>query len=133
MKNKILVIDNYDSFTYNLVHYLEDLDCDVEVFRNDMIDINHVNNFDKILLSPGPGIPDEAGLLKSIISKYINLHSLDDGNFISNAIRRMTSNLFLKPWMGTFIFCFFLWLIYDVSTKDCSPGWCCLVGMVLVL
>ena len=71
MKNKILVIDNYDSFTYNLVHYLEDLDCEVEVFRNDMIDINHVNNFDKILLSPGPGIPDEAGLLKSIISKVI--------------------------------------------------------------
>ena len=70
MKNKILVIDNYDSFTYNLVHYLEDLDCEVEVFRNDMIDINHVNNFDKILLSPGPGIPDEAGLLKSIISNY---------------------------------------------------------------
>ena len=70
MKNKILVIDNYDSFTYNLVHYLEDLDCEVEVFRNDMIDINHVNNFDKILLSPGPGIPDEAGLLKSIIANY---------------------------------------------------------------
>ena len=47
MKNKILVIDNYDSFTYNLVHYLEDLDCEVEVFRNDMIDINHVNNLTK--------------------------------------------------------------------------------------
>ena len=59
MKNKILVIDNYDSFTYNLVHYLEDLDCEVEVFRNDMIDINHVNNFDKILLSPAPLSPHQ--------------------------------------------------------------------------
>ena len=70
MRNKILVIDNYDSFTYNLVHYLEDLNCKVEVFRNDKIDLKYVDSFSKILLSPGPGIPDEAGLLKSIILKY---------------------------------------------------------------
>ena len=67
---KILVIDNYDSFTYNLVHYLEDLDCEVTVYRNDEFDIDEIAVFDKILLSPGPGIPDEAGLLKAVIQKY---------------------------------------------------------------
>ena len=67
---KILVIDNYDSFTYNLVHYLEDLNCEVTVYRNDEFDIDEINYFDKILLSPGPGIPDEAGLLKAVIKKY---------------------------------------------------------------
>ena len=67
---KILVIDNYDSFTYNLVHYLEDLDCEVTVYRNDEFDIDEIAIFDKILLSPGPGIPDEAGLLKAVIQKY---------------------------------------------------------------
>ena len=63
----ILVIDNYDSFTYNLVHYLEDLDCMVNVKRNDQLTIEEVSDYDKIVLSPGPGIPDEAGLLKPII------------------------------------------------------------------
>ena len=58
---KILVIDNYDSFTFNLVHYLEDLKCDVTVLRNDKFDIEDIQHFDKIVLSPGPGIPDEAG------------------------------------------------------------------------
>lgn len=68
---KILVIDNYDSFTYNLVHYLEDLDCEVVVKRNDQLTLEEVGAFDKIVLSPpGPGIPDEAGLLKPIIEKY---------------------------------------------------------------
>lgn len=67
---KILVIDNYDSFTYNLVHYLEDLDCDVTVKRNDHLTLEEVDAFEKIVLSPGPGIPDEAGLLKKIIATY---------------------------------------------------------------
>jgi len=67
---KILVIDNYDSFVYNLVHYLEDLGCEVVVKRNDQLTLEEVDAFDKILLSPGPGIPDEAGLLKPIIEKY---------------------------------------------------------------
>ena len=67
---KVLVIDNYDSFTYNLVHYLEDLNCDVTVVRNDKLNLEDVHPFDKIVLSPGPGIPDEAGLLKAIIKKY---------------------------------------------------------------
>lgn len=67
---KILVIDNYDSFTYNLVHYLEDLNCEVTVYRNDEFELDEIAHFDKILLSPGPGIPDEAGLLKPVIEKY---------------------------------------------------------------
>ena len=67
---KILVIDNYDSFTYNLVHYLEDLDCNVTVKRNDQLLLDEVSIFDNIVLSPGPGIPDEAGLLKDIIRTY---------------------------------------------------------------
>lgn len=66
----VLVIDNYDSFVYNLVHYLEELDCIVTVKRNDQLTLEEVEQYDKILLSPGPGIPDEAGLLKPIIKKY---------------------------------------------------------------
>jgi anthranilate synthase component 2 len=73
---KILVIDNYDSFTYNLVHYLEDLDCEVTVYRNDEFDIDEISHYDKILLSPGPGIPDEAGLLKAVIAKYAPTKSI---------------------------------------------------------
>lgn len=73
---KVLVIDNYDSFTYNLVHYLEDLDCDVTVMRNDQLILGDVMPFQKIVLSPGPGIPDEAGLLKSIIKTYAPTKSI---------------------------------------------------------
>lgn len=73
---KIVVIDNYDSFTYNLVHYLEDLGCNVTVFRNDEFLIDELKNFDKILLSPGPGIPDEAGLLKEVIKTYAPTKSI---------------------------------------------------------
>lgn len=73
---KILVIDNYDSFTYNLVHYLEDLNCEITVVRNDKLDLEDVAPFDKIVLSPGPGIPDEAGLLKAIIEKYAPTKSI---------------------------------------------------------
>lgn len=73
---KVLVIDNYDSFTYNLVHYLEDLDCDVTVVRNDKLTLDDVEPFDKIVLSPGPGIPDEAGLLKPIIERFAPTKSI---------------------------------------------------------
>ncbi|NCO63002.1 MAG: aminodeoxychorismate/anthranilate synthase component II [Flavobacteriales bacterium] len=73
---KVLVIDNYDSFTYNLVHYLEDLNCDVTVIRNDKLSLDEVLPFDKIVLSPGPGIPDEAGLLKAIIKRYAPTKSI---------------------------------------------------------
>ena len=76
MTKKILVIDNYDSFTYNLVHYLEDLGCEVTVKRNDQLALEEVEAFDKIVLSPGPGIPDEAGLLKEIIATYASTKSI---------------------------------------------------------
>lgn len=75
-KIAVLVIDNYDSFTYNLVHYLEDLNCEVRVKRNDQLTLEEVNHFDKIVLSPGPGIPDEAGLLKEIIKTYAPTKSI---------------------------------------------------------
>ncbi len=76
VRGAILVIDNYDSFTYNLVHYLEDLNCEVTVYRNDEFDIDEIAHFDKILLSPGPGVPDEAGLLKAVIAKYAPTKSI---------------------------------------------------------
>lgn len=66
----VLVIDNYDSFTFNLVHYLEKLGCAVTVVRNDEFDLELCESFNHILLSPGPGIPDEAGLTKAVIRKY---------------------------------------------------------------
>ena len=67
---KIVIIDNYDSFTFNLVHYFEALNCEVTVFRNDEFDLNELQEFDKIVLSPGPGLPSEAGLLKQVIKTY---------------------------------------------------------------
>lgn len=73
---KVAVIDNYDSFAYNLVHYLEDLNAEVTVFRNDELEVTDLEKFDKILLSPGPGIPNEAGLLKEIIIKYAPTKSI---------------------------------------------------------
>ena len=67
---KILVIDNYDSFTYNLVHLLHECGEEVEVWRNDKFKLEDVEAFDKILLSPGPGLPKDAGLLMELIRKY---------------------------------------------------------------
>src|SRR6188472_4266329 len=68
---KILVFDNYDSFTYNLVHLVKKIsDAEVDVFRNDAIALEQVKDYDKIILSPGPGIPEEAGLLLPLIKEY---------------------------------------------------------------
>jgi len=68
---RILVFDNYDSFTYNLVHLVEKLTKQrVEVFRNDRIPLEKVKDYDKIILSPGPGVPSEAGLLLPLIKEY---------------------------------------------------------------
>jgi anthranilate synthase component 2 len=68
---KILVFDNYDSFTYNLVHLVEKITGDkVDVYRNDQIVLEKVNEYDKIILSPGPGLPVEAGLLLPLIKQY---------------------------------------------------------------
>ncbi len=73
---KILVIDNYDSFVYNLVHYLREFDCEVDVVRNDHIAFNEMDNYDKVLLSPGPGIPSEAGKLMEVIKKVAGKKSI---------------------------------------------------------
>lgn len=68
---KILILDNYDSFTYNLVHMVEDITGEApDVFRNDEIPLEVVGEYDLIMLSPGPGIPDEAGILKEVIAEY---------------------------------------------------------------
>lgn len=68
---KILVFDNYDSFTYNLVHLVEKITGEkVDVFRNDQIALKDIAMYDKIILSPGPGIPEEAGLLLPLIKEY---------------------------------------------------------------
>lgn len=68
---KILVFDNYDSFTYNLVHYIEKVSkAQLDVFRNDKIALKEINKYDKILLSPGPGLPSEAGILLDVIREY---------------------------------------------------------------
>lgn len=64
---RILVLDNYDSFTYNLVHIIRALGYPMEIYRNDKITVGEVAEYDKILLSPGPGIPDEAGIMKEVI------------------------------------------------------------------
>ncbi|MFN0729737.1 anthranilate synthase component II [Polaribacter gochangensis] len=68
---KILILDNYDSFTYNLVHMVEDITGNLpDVFRNDEIDVEEIQRYDVIILSPGPGIPNEAGILKEVIATY---------------------------------------------------------------
>lgn len=70
MQKKVLVIDNYDSFTYNLVHLINELGREAEVWRNDKFELADVDQFDQILLSPGPGVPHEAGLLLDVIKTY---------------------------------------------------------------
>lgn len=67
---KILVLDNYDSFVYNLVYILKELGAEVDVFRNDKIALEAVEKYDKILLSPGPGIPEEAGIMMDLLATY---------------------------------------------------------------
>lgn len=67
---RVVIIDNYDSFTYNLAHLVKQLGAKVEVFRNDQFTLNQLERFTKIILSPGPGIPDEAGLLMDVIRTY---------------------------------------------------------------
>ncbi|MEQ1798555.1 MAG: aminodeoxychorismate/anthranilate synthase component II [Lacibacter sp.] len=74
---RILVFDNYDSFTYNLVHLVEKIThIKVDVYRNDQIPLEKVKDYDKIILSPGPGIPEEAGLLLPLIKEYASSKSI---------------------------------------------------------
>ena len=67
---KIVIIDNYDSFTYNLAHLVKELGAEVDVLRNDKFELEELEKYDKIILSPGPGIPEEAGLLLEVIRTY---------------------------------------------------------------
>lgn len=70
---KTVIIDNYDSFTYNLAHLVKELDAEVSVVRNDQFRLSELKPFDKIILSPGPGIPTEAGLLMDVIDAYASV------------------------------------------------------------
>ena len=67
---RIVIIDNYDSFTYNLSHLVKELEAEVTVLRNDQFQLEDLEEYDKIILSPGPGIPSEAGLLLDVIRTY---------------------------------------------------------------
>ena len=74
---KILVFDNYDSFTYNLVHLVEKIiHLKVDVFRNDQLPLEKVKDYDKIILSPGPGVPEEAGMMLPLIKEYAATKSI---------------------------------------------------------
>ncbi len=73
---KVLLFDNYDSFTYNLLHILKEIGVSTEVYRNDRITLDEVERFDKIILSPGPGIPEEAGILLPLIRRYAPYKSI---------------------------------------------------------
>ena len=74
---KILVLDNYDSFVYNLVHYIKQLGYeDVDVYRNDKISLEEIAKYDKIVLSPGPGLPEEAGVMIDLIKHYAESKSI---------------------------------------------------------
>lgn len=72
MPQKILLIDNYDSFTFNLVHYIEQLGGEVTVVRNDQVDLKKVAEFEKIVLSPGPGLPSESGKMPELIARFFD-------------------------------------------------------------
>jgi len=77
LRMKVLVFDNYDSFTYNLVHALRKLGVtDLEVHRNDQIALEEIDRFDKIVLSPGPGVPSESGILLDVIRRYAPTKSI---------------------------------------------------------
>ncbi|UBM63013.1 aminodeoxychorismate/anthranilate synthase component II [Candidatus Sulfidibacterium hydrothermale] len=70
---KVLVLDNYDSFTYNLVHFVrEHGGCDVDVHRNDRITVEQAGRYDYIILSPGPGLPADAGIMEKVIERYVS-------------------------------------------------------------
>lgn len=73
---KVLIIDNYDSFTYNLLHQLQDAGATVEIKKNDEIKLKEVEEFDRILLSPGPGLPSEAGIMPELIKEFSSSKSI---------------------------------------------------------
>ncbi len=72
----VLMLDNYDSFTYNIVHYLEALGVEADIFKNDKISLEDIDKYDKIVLSPGPGLPDKAGVMIELIKEYASQKSI---------------------------------------------------------
>jgi len=76
VEKKILVIDNYDSFTFNLVHLLEQLDCDIVVRRNDEVDISDIESATHVLIGPGPGLPKDSVGVQALLEKYANTKSI---------------------------------------------------------
>ena len=140
---KILLLDNYDSFTYNLLHILEEFGANVEVHRNDKIALDEVERFDKILLSPGPGIPEEAGILLPLIRRYapskdilgvclglqaigevfgaqlINLPHVHHG--VSSDIRATVHDEFLFSRTGRFFYAgrYHSWVVSRENFPDC--------------
>ena len=70
MENRVLLIDNYDSFTHNIAHIIKELGYEIDIFRNDAIALEDVEKYEKIILSPGPGIPNEAGILLPVIERF---------------------------------------------------------------
>ena len=85
---KILLVDNYDSFTYNLFHLLQDKVSKVDVVRNDKIDFDKVNKYNKIVLSPGPGLPSESSMLKPLIKNFASKKKYFRNLFRSSSNRR---------------------------------------------
>ena len=79
--SKVLVVDNYDSFTYNLVHILRELGLSdsMRIVRNDKFEMNEVEEFDHILLSPGPGVPKDAGLMPELLTRYASTKKYSGG------------------------------------------------------
>lgn len=73
---KLLIFDNYDSFTYNIVHAVRELGVEPTIARNDIIRLNEIEKFNKIIISPGPGIPSEAGILKGMLETYADKKSI---------------------------------------------------------
>jgi len=74
---RLLLLDNYDSFTYNLLHLVQKVSAyEVDVFKNDQIDIEHINNYQKIILSPGPGLPKQAGIMPQLLQHYAHRKSI---------------------------------------------------------
>lgn len=67
---RLLIIDNYDSFTYNIVHAIRSLGVEPDIYRNDLIDMDVIDSYDKIIISPGPGIPSEAGIVPEMLRRY---------------------------------------------------------------
>ena len=108
---KLLIVDNYDSFTYNLYHYVNQFVNNVEVVKNDHVNLSKINNFDKIILSPGPGLPNEhENLFKIIeISKEKSLLGVCLGHqAIAEYFGANLLNLDLVNHGVSMIFCFFL-------------------------